>query len=182
VSWLSNTRASTISWSGDGSFLLLDTGMRVEPGSLARVDLLPFVPKFREDQFTALFREETPGRTTPPSPTPNRAPTDSVRPDSATRGRAEPKNVRIVFDGIRTRLSLVPIGVDVGVQALSADGKQVVVTSNVAGQTNVFSYAFDEFATDPAVTKQVTTTPGNKSSLQFAPDGRASGSSSRAGS
>jgi Tol biopolymer transport system component/C-terminal processing protease CtpA/Prc len=172
VSWLSNTRASTISWSGDGDFLLLDTGMRVEPGSVARVDLLPFVPKFREDQFTALFRDQTPGRTTTPSPAPNRAPTDSVRPDSAARGRAEPKNVRIVFDGIRTRLSMVPIGVDVGVEALSPDGKQVVVTSNVAGQTNVFSYAFDEFATDPAVTKQVTTTPGNKNSLQFAPDGK----------
>ena len=80
--------------------------------------------------------------------------------------------MRIVFDGIRTRLSMVPVGIDVGVQALSADGKQVVVTSNVAGQTNVFSYTFDEFATDPAVTRQVTTTPGNKSSIQFAPDGK----------
>ena len=172
VSWLSNTRATSISWSGDGGFLLLDTGMRTEPGSLARVDLLPFSPKFREDQFTALFRDETPGRTTPPSPAPARPQTDSVRPDSSTRARADAKNVRIVFDGIRTRLSIVPVGVDVGVQALSSDGKQVVVTSNVAGQTNIFAYAFDEFATDPAVTRQITTTPGNKSSLQFAPDGK----------
>jgi Tol biopolymer transport system component len=66
VSWL-RTRARSISWSGDGGFLLLDTSMRTEPGSLARVDLLPFSPKFREDQFTALFRDETPGRTTPPT-------------------------------------------------------------------------------------------------------------------
>ena len=80
--------------------------------------------------------------------------------------------MRIVFDGIRTRLSLVPVGIDVGAQALSPDGKQVIVTSNVAGQTNLFAYAFDEFATDPAVTRQITTTPGNKSSLQFAPDGK----------
>ena len=176
VSWLSNTRATSISWSGDGGFLLLDTGMRTEPGSLARVDLLPFTPKFREDQFTALFRDETPGRTTPPSPAPARPQTDSVRPDSSARTRADAKpdtkNVRIVFDGIRTRLSIVPVGVDVGVQALSPDGKQVVVTSNVAGQTNIFAYAFDEFATDPAVTRQITTTSGNKNSLQFAPDGK----------
>ena len=67
---------------------------------------------------------------------------------------------------------MVPVGVDVGVQALSADGKQVVVSSNVAGQTNLFAYAFDEFATDPAVTRQITTTPGNKNSIQFAPDGK----------
>ena len=172
VSWLSNTRANSLSWSGDGGFLLLDTGMRTEPGSLARVDLLPFSPKFREDQFTALFRDETPGRTVPPAPGPARPAIDSTKPDSSGARRADAKAVRIVFDGIRTRLSMVPVGVDVGVQALSADGKHVIVTSNVAGQTNLFAYTFDEFATDPAVTRQVTTTPGNKSSLQFAPDGK----------
>jgi len=173
VSWLANTRATSLSWSGDGGFLLLDTGMRTEPGALARVDLLPFSPKFREDQFTALFRDETPGRTTPPAPAPARPATDSTRPDSSGAARrADSRPVRIVFDGIRTRLSMVPVGVDVGVQALSADGKQVVVSSNVAGQTNLFAYAFDEFATDPAVTRQITTTPGNKNSIQFAPDGK----------
>ena len=56
-------------------------------------------------------------------------------------------------------------------QALSPDGSRSL-TSNVAGQTNIFAYAFDEFATDPAVTRQITTTPGNKNSLQFAPDGK----------
>ncbi len=168
VSWLSNTRANSLSWSGDGGFLLLDTGMRTEPGALARVDLLPFSPKFREDQFSALFRDETPGRTTVPAPAPPRPATDSTRLDSSMVRRA----TRVVFDGIRTRLSMVPVGVDVGVQALSADDKQVVVTSNVAGQTNLFAYSFDEFATDAAVTRQVTTTPGNKGAIQFAPDGK----------
>jgi Tol biopolymer transport system component len=171
VSWLSNTRANTVSWSSDGGFLLFDTGMRTEPGSLARVDLLPFSPKFREDQFTAMFRDETPGRTTPPGPTPARPAIDSTKPDSSA-ARRDGKAVRIVFDDVRSRLSLVPVGVDVGTQTLSPDGKQVVVTSNVAGQTNLFAYAFDEFATDPAVTRQITTTPGNKTSIQFAPDGK----------
>jgi Tol biopolymer transport system component/C-terminal processing protease CtpA/Prc len=172
VSWLSNTRATSLSWSGDGGFLLFDTGMRTEPGSLARVDLLPFSPKFREDQFTAMFRDDAPGRTTPPGPTPARPAIDSTRPDSLGARRADSKAVRVVFDDIRNRLSIVPVGVDVGVQALSADGKQVIVTANMAGQTNLFAYAFDEFATDPAVTRQITTTPGNKSSIQFAPDGK----------
>ncbi len=172
VSWLSNTRATTVSWSGDGGFLLLDTGMRTEPGALARVDLLPFSPKFREDQFSALFRDETPGRTTLPAPAPARPATDSTRPDSSSARRAGARAVRVVLDGIRTRLSVVPAGVDVGVQALSADGKQIIVTSSVAGQTNLFTYSFDEFATDPAVTRQLTTTPGNKSAIQFAPDGK----------
>ncbi|MEO5814632.1 MAG: DPP IV N-terminal domain-containing protein [Gemmatimonadaceae bacterium] len=172
VSWLPNTRATSLSWSGDGGFLLLDTGMRTEPGGLARVDLLPFSPKFREDQFSALFRDETPGRTTLPAPAPARPATDSTRPDSSVAKRADARATRIVFEGIRTRLSMVPVGIDVGVQTLSADGKSVVVTSNVAGQTNLFAYSFDEFATDPAVTRQVTTTPGNKSAIQFASDGK----------
>ena len=43
---------------------------------------------------------------------------------------------------------MVPIGVDVGVATLSPDGKQVVVTADVAGQQNIFVYSLDELATD----------------------------------
>ena len=64
VSFLSNVGSNTISWSPDGTFLLLDTGQRTESGQLARVDLIPRTPRFREDQFRDLFREESP-RTTP---------------------------------------------------------------------------------------------------------------------
>jgi len=60
VSFLANGNCNTISWSPDGTFLLFDTNQRTEPGQIARVDLIPRTPKFREDQFRDLFKEETP--------------------------------------------------------------------------------------------------------------------------
>lgn len=169
VSWLSNTRANTVSWSPDGTFLLLDTGMRTEPGLLARVDLLPHSPRFREDQFAALFRDETPGRTVPNAPPP-------AAPAETTRGAETPaapgRNVRVVFEGIRQRLSVVPVGVDVETQTLSPDGKTVIVRASVGNQQNLFSYSLDELATDPPVTRQVTTTAPPKTAIHFATDGK----------
>ncbi len=56
--------ASHIAWSPDGKYLLFDTSQRAETPQLARVDLIPHVPLFREDQFRDLFRKQT----TPGSP------------------------------------------------------------------------------------------------------------------
>src|SRR5262249_23278893 len=64
VSFLANDANNTVSWSPDGTFILFDTGQRTESHSVARVDLVPRVPTFRENQFRDLFREESP-RTTP---------------------------------------------------------------------------------------------------------------------
>ncbi|MEP7347919.1 MAG: DPP IV N-terminal domain-containing protein, partial [Gemmatimonadaceae bacterium] len=169
ASWLSNTRANTVSWSADGTFLLLDTGMRTELGLLARVDLLPHTPKFREDQFAALFRDDTPGRTAPNVPPP------VVPPDSAGEAGAATtsgRNVRVDFDGIRQRLSIVPVGLDVETQTLSPDGKTVIIRASVGNQQNLFSYSLDELSADAPVTRQVTTTAAPKSGIHFAADGK----------
>src|SRR5580704_11645071 len=68
VSFLANGEtASRIAWSPDGRYLLFDTAQRSEQVQIARVDLLPHVPKYREDEFRELFRpSKTPG--TPSSP------------------------------------------------------------------------------------------------------------------
>ena len=55
MSFLANVFANTIAWSRDGTYLLFDTGQRTEHGQLARVDLTPRTPKFREDLFRDLF-------------------------------------------------------------------------------------------------------------------------------
>ena len=49
-------RLVEIAWSPDGKFLLFDTSQRSEQAQIARVDLLPHVPKYREDEFRELFR------------------------------------------------------------------------------------------------------------------------------
>jgi tricorn protease len=202
VSFLANVSTNTVSWSPDGTFLLFDTGQRTESNQLARVDLVPRTPRFREDQFRDLFREETPrtiaptlrrqenspppGTPTPtpePSATPTPAPTPGATPSaspsptpSATPGakdeQKKTKTTEVVFEGIRRRLSLLPVGVDVFYQTVSPDGKYVLMIAGAVNQTNLYLYPLDELSREPAVTRQLTSTQGFKSFAHFSPDSR----------
>ena len=82
------------------------------------------------------------------------------------------KPVTPVFDGIRERLSLLPLGLDVNSVDISPDGKTACVIAAAAGQTNLYSYSLDELSTRRPVPRQLTTTPGGKSSPQFSPDSK----------
>lgn len=204
VSFLANAGSNTVSWSTDGTFILFDTGQRTESGQVARVDLIPRTPRFREDQFRDLFKEETPKTVSPtlrrqennpptpsptptpaatPTPTPTPAPAETApaqtpsptpaRPDGAAgRGQAgaEKKPVEVVFDGIRRRLSLLPVGVDVYYQTVSPDGKYLLMLAGAAGQNNIYLYPLDELSREPAIARQLTSTPGFKTDAQFSPD------------
>ena len=77
VSFLANSEGGTVSWSPDGTFLLLDTGQRTEEFRVARVDLVPRTPRFREDLFRDLFKEEAPHT---PSRTPQETRPASLEP------------------------------------------------------------------------------------------------------
>ncbi|MGH9944862.1 MAG: S41 family peptidase, partial [Pyrinomonadaceae bacterium] len=190
ISFLANVGSNAISWSPDGTFILFNTGQRTESGQLARVDLVPRTPKFREDQFRDLFREETPRSLTPsqrednnrPSATPQPAPsspaaspspTPSASPSSTDeKKKPEAKRVEITFEGIRQRLSLLPVGVDVNYLNVSPDGKWVALIAAAAGQQNLYVYSLDELAREPAVAKQLTSTAGGKGLAQFSPDSK----------
>jgi len=187
VSFLANVFSNTLSWSPDGTFLLFDTGQRTENFQLARVDLIPRTPRFREDQFRDLFKEETPRTVTPgtrpeprpttpeppremPSPSPVSAPSPAASP---TPGASpEKKPTQVVFEGIRRRLSLLPVGVDLNYQTISPDGKWVAMVASAANQANIYLYTLDELSREPAVAKQLTSTPGFKSWTQFSPDSK----------
>jgi Tol biopolymer transport system component/C-terminal processing protease CtpA/Prc len=187
ISFLANTGVNTVSWSPDGTFILLDTNQRTESGQLARIDLIPRTPRFREDQFRDLFREETPRtvtpnqredqreRTQPPQtePSPTASPNASPSPSPASANdRKVTKSVDVVFEGIRRRLSLLPTGLDVNYHAISPDGKWVALIAFVAGQENLYVYSLDELSREPAVAKQLTSTPGGKGLAQFSPDSK----------
>ncbi len=184
ASFLANVFSNTLSWSPDGTFLLFDTGQRTETVQLARVDLIPRTPRFREDQFRDLFKEETPRSVTPgrqvpqptsteprPSPTPESSPASSPVPSPGIKPSTV-KPVQVVFEDIRRRLSLLPIGLDINQQRISPDGKWVAMVATAANQSNVYIYSIDELARDPAVAKQLTSTAGSKSSIQFTPDSK----------
>ncbi|HSE19684.1 MAG TPA: LpqB family beta-propeller domain-containing protein [Pyrinomonadaceae bacterium] len=179
ASYLANVFSNTISWSPDGAYILFDSGQRTESTQLARVDLIPRTPRFREDQFRDLFREEPPRNVSPanrpeprPAETPAPAPSPLPSASPAEEKRPGPKPVQVVFDDIRRRLSFVPIGFDVNYQTISPDGKWVALVANAANQANIYVYSLDELSREPAVAKQLTSTPGFKNWAQFSPDNK----------
>jgi Tol biopolymer transport system component/C-terminal processing protease CtpA/Prc len=179
VSFLANGNATSVAWSPDGTFLLFDTSQRTEPGELARVELVLRPPKFREDQFRDLFNEENvpnrPGRPEPQPATPAEtsapAPAKPQAGDSAAKPTAVPP-VKVVFEGIRDRLSLLPTGLDVQEAFISPDGKTVVMIAGAAGEQNLYSWSLDETATERPVAKQLTATRGPKADVSFTPDSK----------
>ncbi|HEX6042846.1 MAG TPA: S41 family peptidase [Pyrinomonadaceae bacterium] len=185
VSFLSNVFNNTISWSPDGTFMLFDSGQRTESTQLARVDLVPRTPRFREDQFRDLFKEETPRNTTPatrpepprpepprPEPRPSPSETPAASPSPSDERRPATKPVQVVFDDIRRRLSLLPVGVDVSYQTISPDGKWIAMIANSVNQANLYLYSLDELSREPIVAKQLTSTSGSKNWAQFTPDNK----------
>ncbi|HKQ80182.1 MAG TPA: S41 family peptidase [Blastocatellia bacterium] len=177
ISFLANAFSGSVSWSPDGKYVLFNTNQRTEDGRLARVDLIPRTPKFREDQFRDLFKDQNqpsqrqeprPGTTEPQRDPPQPAP-DKPKGDKAND---EKKPVEVVFENIRQRLSFLPVGVDAGDQIISPDGKWALMTASAAGQLNLYIYSLDELSREPAVARQLTSTPGFKADAQFAPDNK----------
>ena len=164
VSFLPDVFSGSVAWSPDGAYVLFNATQRTEMGQIARVDLIPHAPKFREDEFRDLFKE------TPKSPTGN---TKAAAADTDEKTKSTPvKPVTIDWDGIRERVSLVPTGLDAGSATISPDGKWLLLNASVAGQENLYLYSLDELAKEPRVARQLTSTPGPKADAQFSPDGK----------
>ncbi len=172
--------ASHLAWSPDGRYILFDTAQRAETPQLARVDLVPHVPAYREDQFTDLFKKQsTPGA--PDTPTKTETTEEPKEPkDAAAAGpkagsekkakKIEP--TRIVFEGIRDRLTLLPIDLDLRFPTISPDGKTLAFLAEVSGTQNIYTYSLDELSREPATPRQLTSTPGGKQDIAFTPDSK----------
>jgi C-terminal processing protease CtpA/Prc len=167
VSFLANAFTDGISWGNDNKFILFNTGQRTENTYVARVDLVPQSPRFKEDQFQSLFTEQAPAT----NPT---APKKTALVDTMFKSapKSKKETFKVVWEGLRQRLSLVPLGVDVNAHAISPDGNTLAVIATAAGQTNIFTYTLDELTKEPAVLKQITSTPNFKNGLQFSSDGK----------
>jgi tricorn protease len=167
VSFLANANAGSLSWSPDGTYLTFATSQRTEPGDIMRVDLQPRTPRFREDQFRDLFREEQPK----PTPEPATVPASPALPAPVASARSA-RPVEIVYDDIRRRASALPVGLDVARQEISPDGQWLLLTASAAGQQNLYVFPMDELSKEPAIARQLTSTPGAKRSAQFSADSK----------
>jgi tricorn protease len=170
VSFLANSNSNTLAWSPDGTYILFDTNQRTEDNFIARVDLNLRTPKFREDQFRDLFKQENPRDRIPPAATPTPSPAPSPMPSPAAK-KDDEKKTEIVFEDIRKRLSFISTGVNGGAPVISPDGKTLAMLASAEGQFNIYTRNMDELATDTA-SRQLTSTTGFKSQVQFTPDGK----------
>ena len=181
VSFLANGESATrIAWSPDGKYLLFDTAQRSEPSQLARVDMVPHLPKLREEQFRELFRDKEPA--TPEQPVTRPLQKPQTKPDAdATaapteskeeKGNKKPEPTRVVFEGIRQRLGFLAIGLDATSPVISPDGKTVVFLATTGNQRNLYSYSLDELAAEPATARQLTSTSTPKSTPFFTADSK----------
>jgi tricorn protease len=171
VTFIPNTYINSIEWSPDGKYLLFSSGQRTEPSAVIRVDLVPTTPKFREDLFRDLFKEQLPGPTPPKPETSPAAQTPEAKP-VAEAAKKTPVTVEINFEGIRRRVRVLPIGMDASGLRISPDGKTLLFSSSAAGQPNFYTYSLDELAKEPPVARQLTSTAGGKSSPQWSADSK----------
>jgi C-terminal processing protease CtpA/Prc len=155
ISFLANSFSRSLAWAADGKYILYTTSQRTETPVVARIDLILRTPRFREDQFSDLFKDAPP----------KKEKEDETKPPTG-------KTPDIVYDGIRERLSLLPVGIPVDSQRISPDGKTLLLIAEVAGQRNLYTYSIDELAKEPAVARQLTSTPGAKANAQWSPDGK----------
>jgi len=199
ITFLANGEGATrVAWSPDGKYILFDTAQRSETPQIARVDLIPHVPAFREDQFTELFRKQsTPGAPEIPSEpgtTPETAPATKPAPEQPAQTTPEtepqkppaaesndrnahrpPKKIeptKIVFEGIRNRLTLLPVNLELRTPIISPDGKTLAFVASVADQVNIYTYSLDELSREPALPRQLTSTPGSKTDVAWSPDSK----------
>ena len=172
VSFLANGQMSRIDWSPDGKYLLFDSGQRNEQAQIVRVDLVPHVPKYREDSFRELFSERLPGETSVEKRDAEKREKDSAAPSKDKAAPQTAKPTAIVWQGLRERATAMPLGLDASSPLISKDGKSLYFIASSAGQDNIYSYNLDELAAEPAVPQQITSTAKPKRDLALAPDGK----------
>lgn len=169
LSFLANSSSGGIDWADDGKAVLFTTGQRTQRGQVARVDLVARTPVFLEDQFHDLFKESTPDSS--PKSGSDKDADDSAGADGKdAKKKATP--VRVEANGIRERLSLLPIGLDVQSARVSPDGKTLLITAEVAGKSNLYAWSLDPLAKKAPVARQLTCSSGDKSDVGFSADSK----------
>ncbi len=166
ITFLANTNVSGIQWSPDGKYVIYDTSQRTETPQVARVDLTPRLPNYTEEKFEDLFKPEPPraGR------------------GAAAEAKPPVKPVEIDFEDIKSRVSMLPLGIGASQPQISPDGKWLLFSTQIAGQTSLFLYPMDENAPaggrggrgggNARGPRQLTAGPGQKTHAQFSSDSR----------
>lgn len=177
VSFLANGQMGGIAWSPDGKYLLVDSAQRTEDSRIIRIDLLPHVPRYKEDVFRDLFKPKSPGDPapdtgTPGTPKPKPLPTAAKKKGAAAPAKPAVPPVEIVWEGLRDRATILPIGLSAELPHISSDGKTLVFLAREKGQENLYSYNLDELATETPVAQQISASDRPKADPGLTGDGK----------
>ncbi|TAN21058.1 MAG: PDZ domain-containing protein [Acidobacteria bacterium] len=156
VSFVANTNSGALAWSPNGRFLLYQTSQRTQPSRIARVDLTPELPLFRENLFQDLF-------TTKPVGHPRSAASDQPAATPA-----------IDYSDIAERVQLLPM-LNARSPRVSPDGKWLAYIGAEGATDNLYVVPLDRktlLLTKPKAPKQLTSTSGAKADLQFTADSK----------
>ncbi|HVA64108.1 MAG TPA: S41 family peptidase [Terriglobales bacterium] len=163
VSFLPDANGNSLAWSPDSKYLLLDTSQRTEATRIARVDLVPPAPLFREDTFRKLFEKEPNGGR------------------GGRGGRGAAPATTIVYEGISERTSLLPMS-NARDPHLSPDGKWLAYIGSEGGRGgNIYVYSMEpggmgagsgRGGAGARAPRQLTSTTTGKSDLQFTADSK----------
>ena len=172
VSFLANGQLGQIAWAPDGSYILFDSAQRSEDAHIVRIDLLPHVPKYREDLFRDLFKAAPPGTPTGPA-APGDAKADDAGP-AKSKAPVTPSGaaVRIVWEGLRDRATILPLGLSAESPVIAPDGKTLVFRAHEGERDNLYSYSLDEQATEPPSAKQISSSDKRKGDFFLSADGK----------
>ena len=178
LTFLSNVHSGDIHWSDDGKFIVFNTGQYRTENQIARVDLMPVQPIFKEDDFDKLFDEKEEeqnedGENTDEAAEENRKEDENGDNDKKKKSRKKKiEPVEIEFDTIKQRLRfLTDFKQNAHAVQIRPDSKTLLYRISVMGQSNLWSMSLEEGKQgDPP--KQLTSTAGTKSDIHFLPDGK----------
>jgi Tol biopolymer transport system component/C-terminal processing protease CtpA/Prc len=190
ITFLSNLQAYGPLWAPNGRFIIFTTSQYRAESQIARVDLRPQVPQFREAEFEKLFDTKVTGdrgQGTGDRGQETRTPDQEITADqekSAPKTADQPQQpepptpnpqppaLEIVFDAIERRLRfLTPTQMDASAQCISPDSRDLVFRAFVAGKANLWTMPLDEPRQEQPP-RQLTSGPSGKGAAQFAPDGK----------
>jgi tricorn protease len=151
-------------WAPNGKFVIFTTQQYRTQGQIARVDLLPVPPVFKEDDFEKLFEEE--------NEEDDEGGKSDSEDDDEKKEEKETEPVEIDFEGLKRRLRLLtPSEYNAAAMAISPDSKTLVLRSALSGKPNLWSISLLESKQDDPP-KRVTDTRGEKSWVHFSKDGK----------
>ena len=168
ITFLSHIGGHSVLWSPDGKYIIFNTAQYRTEWQIARVDLLPVKPEFREDEFDKLFEEEKKENDKEKKDDGDK----EGEKDKKDEKKKEPEPVEIDFSDIRRRLNfLTPLQLNAHALCISPDSKILIYQAQMTGKPTLWSICFDDDRKDDPP-KQLTSSSGGKWGVYFMKDGK----------